>query len=164
MCFVRFALFHVWKGWIQDCNPFEGKYFTIHLYFPWHYHLKSDSMKSYKYFFLIFISWRLLQYLQYFTILYNIVVVFVIHWHESAMDLYVFPIPISPPTSLSTRSLWVFPVHQARALVSCIQPGLVIWLRNNAAYSSKTIFDSMFFVHQNSISPIARLFWGCNNE
>ena len=33
------------------------------------------------------------------------------------MDLHVFPSPIPPPTSLSTRSLWVFPVHQARALV-----------------------------------------------
>ena len=44
-------------------------------------------------------------------LLYNIVVVFVIHWHESAL-------PIPPPTSLSTRFLWVFPVHQARALVS----------------------------------------------
>ena len=36
------------------------------------------------------------------------------------------PIPIPPPTSLSTQSLWVFPVHQPWALVSCIQPGLVI--------------------------------------
>ena len=52
---------------------------------------------------------------------------FVIHWHESAMDLHVFPILIPPPSSLSTRSLWVFPEHQAWALVSCIQPGLVIW-------------------------------------
>ena len=32
------------------------------------------------------------------------------------MDLQVFPIPIPPPTSPSTRSLWVFPVHQAWAL------------------------------------------------
>ena len=30
---------------------------------------------------------------------------FVIHWHESAMELHVFPIPITPPTSLSTRFL-----------------------------------------------------------
>ena len=27
-----------------------------------------------------------------------------------------------------TQSFWVFPVHQTRALVSCIQPGLVICL------------------------------------
>ena len=64
----------------------------------------------------IFISWRLIT-LQYCS-------GFSIHWHESAMDLHVFPIPIPPPTSLSTPSLWVFPVHQLRTLVSCIQPGL----------------------------------------
>ena len=34
------------------------------------------------------------------------------------MDLHVFPIPVPTPTSLSTRALWVFPVHQARALAS----------------------------------------------
>ena len=54
------------------------------------------------------------------------VVDFVIHWNETAMGLHVFPIPIPAPTSLSTRSLQVFPEHQVRALVSCIQPGLVI--------------------------------------
>ena len=42
------------------------------------------------------------------------------------MDLHVFPVPIPPPASLSTRSLWVSPGHQVRTLVSCIQPGLVI--------------------------------------
>ena len=42
------------------------------------------------------------------------------------MDLHVFPIPIPSPTSLSTRFLWVFPVQQSQAVVSCNQPGLVI--------------------------------------
>ena len=51
---------------------------------------------------------------------------FVIHWHKSAMDLHVSPILIPAPTSLSTRSLWVFPVHQARTPVPCMQPGRVI--------------------------------------
>ena len=41
--------------------------------------------------------------------------------------IYMYSPSQSPfPPSLSTRSLWVLPVHQARALVSCIQPGLVI--------------------------------------
>ena len=52
--------------------------------------------------------------------------VFAIHWHESAMDLHVFPIPIPPPASLSIPSLWVFLVHQPWAFASCIQPGLVL--------------------------------------
>ena len=37
--------------------------------------------------------------------IFYIVVDFVIHWNETAMGLHVFPIPIPPPTSLSSRSL-----------------------------------------------------------
>ena len=73
--------------------------------------------------------------------------VFVIHWHESAMDLHVFPILITPPTSVSTWSLWVFPVHQARALVSCIQPGLVI------CFTHDNIHVSMLFSRNIPPSP-----------
>ena len=55
-----------------------------------------------------FYSWRLIT-LQYCS-------GFFIHWHESAMDLHVFPIPIPPPTSLSTWFLWVFPVPRSKHL------------------------------------------------
>ena len=51
----------------------------------------------------------------------------------------MFPIPIPPPASLPIPSLWVFPVHQARALVSCIQPGLVI------CFTLDSILVSMLF-------------------
>ena len=56
----------------------------------------------------IFISWRLIT-LQYY-------IVFSIHWHESAMDLHVFPILNPPPSFLPIPSLWVFPVPQPWAL------------------------------------------------
>ena len=41
----------------------------------------------------------------YIYIYFFFVVDFVIHWNETAMGLHVFPIPVPPPTSLSTRSL-----------------------------------------------------------
>ena len=40
----------------------------------------------------------------FYLFIYLFVVNFVIHWNETAMGLHVFPIPIPPPTSLSTRS------------------------------------------------------------
>ena len=62
------------------------------------------------------------------------------------MDLHVFPIPVPSSTSLSTRFLWVFPMHQARALVSCIQPGLVI------CFTLDNIHVSMLF--SQNIPPL----------
>ena len=56
----------------------------------------------------------------------------ILQWFLSYIDMnqpwiYMYsPSRSPPPTSLSTRSLWVFPVHQVQALLSCIQPGLVI--------------------------------------
>ena len=63
------------------------------------------------------------------------------------MVLHIFPIPIPSPTSLSTQSLWVFPVHQVRALVSCIQPGLVI------SFTLDDIHVSMLFSWNIPPSP-----------
>ena len=107
--------------------------------------LRQIEKKLYSYGHLIWkIIWNRRNFFHLFLLvgdqlLYNIVVVFVIHWHESAMDLHVFPIPIPPPASLSTPSLWVFPVHQPRALVSCLQPGLVI------CFTLDSILVSMLF-------------------
>ena len=75
------------------------------------------------------------------------VVNFVIHWNEKALGSHVFPIPIPPPTSLSTRSLQVLLEHQVRALVSCIQPGPVI------CFTLDSIHFSMLFSWNIPPSP-----------
>ena len=67
---------------------------------------------------LIFISWRLI------TLQYCSGFCYTLTWISRGFTCV--PIPISPSASLPIPSLWVFPVHQPWALVSCIQPGLVI--------------------------------------
>ena len=49
--------------------------------------------------------WRMDAFIYFFIIIFLFVVDFVIHWNETAMGLHVFPIPIPPPTCLSTGSL-----------------------------------------------------------
>ena len=66
----------------------------------------------------IFISWRLI------TLQYCSGFCHTLTWisHEFAC----IPHP-NPPSHLPFHQfLWVFPVHQAQALVSCIQPGLMV--------------------------------------
>ena len=61
----------------------------------------SFSIRKHRVSFDLFVS-SLFFFLFFYFFLF--VVNFVIHWNETAMGLHVFPIPIPPPTSLSTRS------------------------------------------------------------
>ena len=81
-----------------------------------HYQFKNIS----SFFFLpfIFISWRLI------TLQYCSGFCHTLTWISHGFTCVPHLNP--PPTSLSTPSLWVFPVYQSPALVSCIPPGLVI--------------------------------------
>ena len=76
-------------------------------------------------------------------LLYNIVVAFAIHSHESAMGIHVFPILNTPPTSLPIPSLCTSPEHP----VSCIKPGLAI------CFTFDNIHVSMLFSQIISPSP-----------
>ena len=65
----------------------------------------NTTVQKHQFFFFFFGSTVLmLLFFFSFFFFFLFVVNFVIHWNKTAMSLHVFPIPIPPPTSLSTRS------------------------------------------------------------
>ena len=75
----------------------------------------TTVLYKYKY---IYFNWRLIT-LQY-------CIGFVIHQHESATGVHVFPILNPPSTSLPIPSLWSSQCTNPNHPVSCIEPGLAI--------------------------------------
>ena len=89
-----------WKHTVYDIKNGEFHFLTTCFFL----------MFSSRFFFSIFfISWRLIS-LQHCS-------GFAIYWHESAMDLYVFPIPIPPPSAShpSGSSQCTSPEHLSHA-------------------------------------------------
>ena len=91
----------------------------------------------------IFISWRLitLQYCNGFC--------HTLTWISHGFTCVPHPDP--PSHLLSMPSLWVFPVHQPWAPISCIQPGLVI------CFNLDSILVSMLFSQNIPPSPSPRV-------
>ena len=83
----------------------------------------------------IFISWRLI------TLQYCSVFCYTLTWISHGFTCVPFP------ASLPIRSLWVFPVHQPWALVSYIQPGLVV------CFTLDSILVSVLFSQNIPPSP-----------
>ena len=89
----------------------------------------------------IFISWRLITSQHFSGFCHTLT------WISHGVTCIPHPYPPS------TRFLWVFPVHQARALVSCIQPGLVICFTIDNIYAILSKHPILTFSHrvQNSV-------------
>ena len=87
----------------------------------------------------IFISWRLI------TLQYCSGFCHTLTWMSHGFTCIPHSDPL--PHLLSTPSLWVFPVHQGRALISYMQPGLVI------CFTFDNIHVSMLFSQNIPPSP-----------
>ena len=143
-------LFYTGKSWLTMlCFKCKAKLFSytytctysFSIFFPFRLlHSIEQCSLCYTFFFsFIFISWRLIA-LQYCSGFCH-----TLTWISHGFTCIPHPYP--PPTSLSTQSLWVFPVHQVRALVSCIQLGLVI------CFTLDNIHVSMLFSWNIPPSP-----------
>ena len=100
--------------------PWRRERLSTPVFWPREFHAQYNWVTFFLFPPIIFISWRLitLQYCSGFC-------------HTLTRISYGFtcvPHPNPPPASLPIPSLWVFPVHQPRAVVSCIQPGLETWV------------------------------------
>ena len=98
------------------------------------YPLVNVNIRNLFFFFFsfIFISWRLITSQHFSGFCHTLT------WVSHGVTCIPHPDPT--PTSLSTRFLWVFPVHQALALVSCIPPGLVISFTIDNIHAEELIF------------------------
>ena len=71
----------------------------------------------------------------------NIIVVFAIHWHESAMGVHVSPILNSSPTSLPSHPSELSQCISFESPISCIELGLVIYFTCSNIHVSVLFFQ-----------------------
>ena len=94
LCCWRKSVNISWLFWLDPTNAMSFSFSFFFFFLSFFFFGGEDAINISLFIFLFFF-------------IFYIVVDFVIHWNETAMGLHVFPIPIPPPTSLSTRSLWV---------------------------------------------------------
>ena len=134
----EFVLSAKWS-WRRICKP-EG-WRNLYFIYLFIYLLFIYLFFSFLFFsFFFFISWRLITSQHFSGFCHTLT------WISHGFTCILHPDPPSP--SLSTRFLWVFPVHQARARVSCIPPGLVICFTIDNIHAVLSKYPTLAFSHR----------------